>query len=283
VTWFDLDAFHEGKRGRRDDWFSDNLAAIASKTTPPAPPALMQAASDDSMTRLMAFLRRPDPTLWRATAAAHATDFVLSSDKSGGGDATAKAGDRRKSHKDGPVRLEGVLVDADVRRGALDSARLELRIDDGVVARADGGYRDRWVRFLRLWNLFQWLPGLSVGVVGADGAQAAAPVAGAAEEAWIAELADRRLAPAIRAAVEEGIDLPEFGVDLVDRGGQVIGSAECLFRSLRVAVLLGAQATDRAAIEAEGFTTVLAEGPEGVFADGSALLRALRAAKGDEK
>ena len=284
VTWFDLDAFHENKRGRRDEWFSDNLAGIANLASPPAPPALMQAAADDAMTRLLAFLRRPDPTVWRSTAAAHATDFVLSSEKSTGGNSIANTTERARRRKDGPLLLDGTIGVVDVQRRSLDAVRLALRIDDGVVARTDAGYRDSWRRFLRLWNLFQWLPGLTVGVsgAGADGGAAASPDAAPAEEAWVAELADRRLAPAIREALTNGFALPEFGVDLVNREGQVVGSVEALYRSLRVAVLVGAQAVDRAAIEAEGFMALLAEGPGGVFDETSALVRALRNTRGDE-
>jgi DEAD/DEAH box helicase domain-containing protein len=284
VTWFDLDDFHENRKGRRDDWFTDRLPSIAGMARPAAPPAIMQALAADAMTRLLAFLRRPDPALWRTAAAVHAVDFVLAGPAGSGVS-------RHRGRTEGPLRLDG-SIDADqVKRAAFEAVRLDLRMDEGAVARADADYKNGWRRFLKLWNLFQWLPGLrvSTGETGASspsvsgtagGNSAAVGVAavdGSAspDEPWVGELADRRLASAVRAASTAGYPLPEIGVDLTDAEGRVLGTIELLYRAARTAVLLDAQAVDRSAVESAGFAVLSASD---VMENPSCLTDALRAA-----
>ena len=242
---------------------------------------------------LVNYLRAPDPVRWKRavfTALFELFDRqrMVGALRTGFDRATAEAlpGQVREALGDlpPPVAVAGIgtwvgmapaFFDlfaafplAAVEQGNPDATAVVVHLHDDKASRESDGYRRVWNGLLRLFTLFQFLPGswwtTRVGVERGiypefppvpAGTNVTEPASGPSAEAWkyVIGLADRAVHGLLGELSARGASVPEVGFELLDARGAVLAEAELGWPAHEVAVLLPDQETQRDAFKRAGW------------------------------
>jgi len=155
------------------------------------------------------------------------------------------------------------------RRMDPQGLRLVAFLDDGYENREREAFQAAWNGFLRLHNLFQFLPraflltreGVRQGLYGNLGPASPSPAEGEPPgegDGWAEarELADERVREILDALEEARWPVPVVGYELADDSGAIAGEAELAWEDGRLAVLLDDQLEYRQAFAEAGWKTV---------------------------
>jgi DEAD/DEAH box helicase domain-containing protein len=191
--------------------------------------------------------------------------------------------------EDGPLKMFLVAGNESIRSRSLALMRVLLLLDDRVISQ---NFREEWNGYLRILNLFQFLPGctavsakgveqdISAGVTPVRAAVAGviAPVPSEWEEAM--GLADPELRQLMERVRESGIDPPETGWEIIGTDGAVAGQAELVWEYSKVVLLIESQAHYLEEFQRQGWRVFT---PEQAEERPVAFISALRiAAEGSE-
>ncbi|MBI4700700.1 MAG: DUF1998 domain-containing protein [Deltaproteobacteria bacterium] len=261
---------------------------------------LRDANGESSFAWLVRLLAHPEPEsclrAWRAYAFVHAlmlTDiqaFAAAAaaeswrkrlDEAFGGDLGAELTAAEPSllglyEREGPKKARLVRAFASVEQAAVqeqtfDAMRIGVYLHDTPEARERADFEAIWTGFLRLGNLFQFLPRFVF--VTASGLEADAygllPPAppllappGPEPDPWddIRDTTDPRLHPLLARLAERRWPLPaDPPLELVDESGETIAEAELGWPELRLAVLDGPQLVRASRFEARGWRVFAAD------------------------
>jgi DEAD/DEAH box helicase domain-containing protein len=170
--------------------------------------------------------------------------------------------DSSNSGSDGNTRGEGTSVplrlfisveQEAIRAKNVDAMRLACCLLDEEQDRGEEEFEGRWNGYLRLYNLFQFLPyaffvtrqGVAANLY--EGIRfGKEPATGPSEEqevprdAWeeLREQTDDALHGLLRRLVDADWPVPEAGYELVDSGGAIVASAELAWDGVKIAFLL---------------------------------------------
>ena len=259
---------------------------------------LRSRLAEPTLMLLVNYLRAPDPVRWKQ--AVFTTLFELfdrqrmlsGALRTGFDRATAEAlpGQMREALGDlpPPVAVAGIgtwggtapaFFDlfaafplAAVEQGDPDAAAIVVHLHDDKASRESDGYRRVWNGVLRLFTLFQFLPGAwwttRVGVErgtypefppAPEARAAAEPAEGPSAEDWenAVELAAPEVHFLLRELSARGEPVPEVGFELLDTRGAVLAEAELGWLAHEVAVLLPDQKMQSTAFKRAGWHVLL--------------------------
>ena len=266
LTWNDI-------AGENANWYTDYLSSgltgksgiLGSLLDGFGVRELDSLRSTGSIQWLLRYLAEPDIRSWSAYAYAHALarmDHSIASDanaefhwKETLRDIAGEVGisimdDIAEPAQYGLIREDPAVVflkagEAAIRESDSEGLRLLLYLDDRVT---DPDFREHWNGFLRLHNLFQFLPGCTAvtarGMTGADQTSVPAIVphpSSRAElsEEWaeVLELAALEVHSLLARVMDAGLPVPDVGWEIVGEDGTVAGDAELVWEDARVALL----------------------------------------------
>jgi len=162
---------------------------------------------------------------------------------------------QKKDEAEPVVSLFSTVEKGAVSNGQMDRMRLACCLFNTVENREHEGFEACWNGYLRLYNLYQFLPGAMFAV--SDGFEGGvyetvereSPEASAGTDqitgtetdtgAWqeVREMVDPSLADFLNLLEKEGAPLPEAGFELTDDTGLVIAEAELGWPEWKVAVI----------------------------------------------
>jgi len=160
-----------------------------------------------------------------------------------------------EKHGSGPNRLLKMFLAADpeaVREGMVEGMRIVTWLDDGLDARDKSSFEQIWTGYLRLYNLFQFLPhAYFISQTGIDAGEydSLSPLLQSLgkttqwegpSQAWteIYECTDDQIHPLLRQLIEANWPppvIPPF--ELTNEGEETIGEAELGWADVKVAFL----------------------------------------------
>jgi len=154
---------------------------------------------------------------------------------------------------DVPLRLFGLAGQEEVRQGNANGMKLACCLYDQVENRDRKDFENIWNGYLRIYNLFQFIPyALFVTQVGLkdhayDGIKIReAPVVsdkGAAMDYWadIRAVTDANIHGLLNILAENEWPVPEVGYELVDKVGEIVATAELAWEVKNIAFLQGSE------------------------------------------
>ena len=169
-----------------------------------------------------------------------------------------------RTYSDGSplVRAEGGMNAADLQARDFANLVVRLHLFDDYAHRGPGEWKRAWREFLRLGNLFQFLPQFdfvsSLGI----GGEMYEPIIEAAERdqgvvtdrlAILLEAVAPEVRDLCRKVAELGKALPEAGFELTSQEGEIVATAELAWSACRVAVLLDHEAEGAPHFETSGW------------------------------
>lgn len=239
----------------------------------------MKSAS--SLDMLLQYLGSPNEVLWKAFALvqglarikmqcqeedvmlcrnmlSETTDWkeiTLSLAKGGGG--TFMGGLFEEVNGDGSPRIKAlVCMDVDdYRAGSYKTIQVLCRLFDDTEFVSHNSFRQAWNGFIRMYNLFQFTPGVifiaSSGVAGGAYSfltfdQKASPVGAvsgseapdvAEDLKTLLEVTDPSLRPLLTLVYDQKFPLPEAGYELCNDNGKIVASGELCWPAAQVALL----------------------------------------------
>jgi len=284
LSWADV-------AGTRDEWFRNDLRWKSESAL-----TLMNGIRDkvnlssvhkhfdeNSFKWLVSYLACPEPDVWSKYAW---TCSFVHFDGSVSGDKTKQyhwieslkksAGDVSKllhfatetpsqfGYVDGNLwKLFARQSNADVSRMEIITMHSLLYLDDRV---RDEDFEFEWNSFLRMLNLYQFLPGcVAVAASSLDlnsevkalleTKLAHAESSGTSPE-WeeVFDLVDASLLPLLSRLRDSGGAVPEIGVDIASDTGSVVAEAEVIWRDLKQVILLDSEMKNTSVLEKMGFT-----------------------------
>jgi DEAD/DEAH box helicase domain-containing protein len=231
----------------------------------------------DSFDWLIRFLANPDAKGWTQCAFVHGLIHLDKTVENEGwkkslsdlpenigsfmakNSATCVRGRWQSDKSQGAVDLWLVVEPACINDGKARGMRLALSLPDSDEQRGAEGFESIWNGFIRLFNLFQFLPfGFCVTTEGqekrayekleiksAKEPTPEQPKTGVAK--WleeVLELADESLHSLLTDLAQEGWPEPEVGYELSDDTGEIIGEAEVAWESHRLAIVMEDECRD---------------------------------------
>lgn len=186
--------------------------------------------------------------------------------------------------EEGSLRIFLAADDESIRSRMLAEMKVLLLLEDRIMS---GSFQEGWNGYLRMLNLFQFLPGCTAvsakGVeqdISVEATSDRAAVAGAAasvspewEEAM--ELADPKLKHLMDRIQESGIDAPETGWEITGSDGAVAGQAELAWENSKVALIIESQDKSAEEFQRQGWRVF---SPEQAEERPVAFISALRSA-----
>jgi DEAD/DEAH box helicase domain-containing protein len=175
------------------------------------------------------------------------------------------------STEEGPVKIFVCSSDESIKLTRPEGMNVLMFLEDRIRSQE---FQEEWNGFLRLFNLFQFLPrciamsatGIEDSTVDMSGVvmlagSALREVGTASESAWneILELSDTLVRPLIERLHESGKGLPEVGFEIVGSDGTVAGQAELAWETEKIAVLLDEQLPYRDEFENQGWKIFTSE------------------------
>jgi DEAD/DEAH box helicase domain-containing protein len=171
------------------------------------------------------------------------------------------------------LRLFSSMGKADVNSGHVDRMRLACSLFNTDKNKEDKRFEAFWNGYLRLFNLYQFLPGAMFAVSEdfessvyereipkgpeergkADRAEKTESDRAAWEE--VRELADPLLRDFLHVLEKQGAALPEAGFELAQESGEVAAEAELAWPEQKVSLLAGWQSACQAVFEQSGWRT----------------------------
>jgi DEAD/DEAH box helicase domain-containing protein len=275
LSWKDVENRFKAQGGYFQQFLTPNEAPLAGELNKllnhykvEAMHTLHQA---DSFDWLIRFLANPDANRWTQCAFVHGLihlDKMVENEKwekslsalpENIGSFLAENSEtcvrgRWQSGKDqGKVDLWLAVEPVCVNDGKAHGMRLALCLPDSEAERGAEGFESVWNGFIRLFNLFQFLPfGFCVTTKGqeirayekleiklAKEPTPNQPKPGAT--GWLEEvlgLADESLHSVLTNLAQDGWPGPEVGYELVDDAGEIIGEAEVAWENRRLAIMM---------------------------------------------
>ncbi|MDY6988932.1 MAG: DEAD/DEAH box helicase [Thermodesulfobacteriota bacterium] len=182
----------------------------------------------------------------------------------------------QKSQKNNEFLTQFVVVEKSALTppGEPLGARVGCCLNDNEDRREKPYFQSAWNGFLRLYNLFQFLPYSYFVTVEGNKAKAYdtiklfdEPVVGTAgvkeepaeKENWdsVKEMTDKQIHSLLDLLKEKGWPLPEAGYELVAENGEIIASAELGWEGSKIAVLAEEESEFKAKFSQFGWKTVL--------------------------
>lgn len=255
---------------------------------------LRGAHAEDSFAWLIQFLAHPDEEMWRGYAFVHGllhADQQLSASPDQQETWVEKLEDcvpgpmAEQLRPDGtshlyglyepvsssPLRLFMSISQEAVQAGATDAIRLACCLFDAPQHRATEDFEAVWNGFLRLYNLFQFVPRAffvtsegqkedlysALDVESVSGPLLTSAVSGD-QAAWeeVLDLTDPEVHDLLGALAEEGWPVPEAGYELVDQQGAIVATAELGWPEEQIAFLREDEQAYAKHFEAAGWQVV---------------------------
>ena len=164
------------------------------------------------------------------------------------------------------LRLFVVVEQAAVSGGDVAAMRLACALDDTEERRGTPDFQPAWNGYLRLYNLFQFLPHAlfvtrqgveraSYAGLGSTAQPVAAEVVTEAGDGWdaVKVMTGRELHPLLDRLAEAGWPAPEPGFELADETGEIVAQAELAWQEMKVAFLQQGELEHVDAFEAAGW------------------------------
>lgn len=302
LTWRDVENRYKKQNAYYRDYLDPAGAPGGEKLKPLlrgyGVPGFAKVQKEDSFAWLVRFLADPDEESWRTFAFVNAlirldpgrfaTPDAAAEWRAGAAEILTEEmlevfddldgprlyGQAQPAEQDlgAPVAAYVAVAQAAVQARDADGVRFGCCLEDGPEVRDEKGFEPVWVGFLRLLNLFQFLPhayfvtrrGLADGAYDAlrlaevTGAGGTPKAEGTEEDPWeeLRELTGGVAHPLIEALAERGLPAPEPGYELAGASGEVVGEAELGWPDRKLAVLLGEQSQWAEVFEAAGWRTV---------------------------
>lgn len=283
ISWEDVDARLRGLGSQFDNYTQpENLMAMLEKFEPAfGVKKLAPINNASSLDMLLQYLACPNEALWKAYALVHGlariqlpcqekeimtcrkmlsekTDWqgiklLLTKDGAG----TFLGGLFEDSNEDSSPRIKTLVsLDAgEYRSGHYDAIQVLCRIfDDGELV-LQNSFRSAWNGFIRLYNMFQFIPGaIFIGSSGVAGGaysflsfdqtmSPAGTVSGrlssvvAGELKTLLEVTDAILHPLLTLINDKNLPLPEAGYELCHDNGKIVASGELCWPVFKLALL----------------------------------------------
>ena len=283
ISWEDVDARGKGLESQFDNYTQpENLMAMLEKFEPAfGVKKLASMKSASSLDMLLQYLACPNEALWKAYALvqglariqlpcqeeevlacrkmlSETTDWqeikpLLTKDGTG----TFLSGLFEVANGDDSPRIKALvsLESDEYRAGRYEAIQVLCRLFDDTEFVSHNSFRQAWNGFIRMYNLFQFLPGAifiaSSGVAGGGysflsfdqkvspvGTVFGSEVPDVAEDLkTLLEVTDPILHPLLTLVYDQKLPLPEAGYELCNDNGKIVASGELCWPVYKLALL----------------------------------------------
>ncbi|MDM8549544.1 DEAD/DEAH box helicase [Desulfobacterales bacterium HSG2] len=252
--------------------------------------SFQNVCKSDSFAWLIRFLANPEPEKWAYYAFTHGL-LLLDKQRFSTPSAKKEWSDKARKHLpeeiaeilddvSGPcfyglsesgdaesfVRIFAAIESAAIQSGRISEMRLACSLSDLPEKREMQEFEPAWNGWLRLYNLFQFLPSAFFSTHGekTGGEYDGIPdnrqtePAGDRFDEWeeVRELTDPELHDLLRKLAQKGWPAPQVGYELADKNGKIVGEAELAWSDRKTALLLPEQAEYAKVFEDQGWRAV---------------------------
>ena len=279
VSWEDVDALLKAQQSAFDNFtLPQNYMAMMDKFDGAfGVKKLSSMASASSFEILLKFLATADESLWKSYALVHGLcriqmqcqdaeiktnrdsffaaewfDVRAQITKDGAGHCFAGLYEEINDDATPRIKMLVNIAREDYIAQRLDAMDVVCRIFDENEQREKVSFRKLWNGFIRMYNLFQFIPSAafiaSTGV--ADGAYSFLAEADARKTAWtspdfsstdelsiLKKITDQSVHPLLDLLNEKSLFLPEAGYELCNDFGKIVATGELCWSHLKVALL----------------------------------------------